>query len=219
MTNTTRKGTTSVDTLKLVQLGVLIAIMAIFHFTGIGYIKIGLIEMTIMLIPVIIGAIVLGKTAGGILGGVFGLTSFLQCFGTSAFGTFVMGVNPIGTFIFCFVPRILAGIIVAIVFDWLRKFDKTKFLSYGLAGIAGALSNTVLFIAFMMLFFGNDATFISTMKEWQLPIENFFAFVTAFVGVNGIIEAIVCFIVGSSVAKAVVKIVPSNRGRERVSLD
>ena len=46
---------------------------------------------------VVIGAIILGPTAGAILGGVFGITSFIQCFGISAFGTLLFGINPVLT--------------------------------------------------------------------------------------------------------------------------
>ena len=68
----------------MVQMAILIAIMIILAFTPLGYLKFGLIEITLMVIPVAVGAIVLGPLCGAILGGVFGLTSFIQCFGFSA---------------------------------------------------------------------------------------------------------------------------------------
>lgn len=73
-------------TRKLVQMAILIAVMLILAFTPLGYLKVGAIEITFMTIPVVVGAIILGPTAGAVLGGVFGLTSFIQCFGMSAFG-------------------------------------------------------------------------------------------------------------------------------------
>ena len=62
-----------------------------------------------MLVPVIVGAIVMGPAAGALLGGVFGLISFWECFGKSAFGVVLMGINPFLTFLVCVPTRILAG--------------------------------------------------------------------------------------------------------------
>lgn len=62
----------------MVQMAILIAIMIILAFTPLGYLKFGLIEITLMVIPVAVGAIVLGPLCGAILGGVFGITSLFS---------------------------------------------------------------------------------------------------------------------------------------------
>lgn len=191
----------------LAQLGVLTAILLIFEFTGIGMIKIGPVEMTIMMIPIIIGAISLGPAAGGILGGVFGLLSFYECFGKSVFGVLLFGINPWATAFMCIVPRILAGFLTGLIFSGLKKIDRTKLISFGIAGLSGALLNTLLFMGSLGIFFFGDPAFISAMQEWQMPTENFFALCVVLVGVNGVVEALVCFITGSAIAKAVVKFI------------
>lgn len=121
----------------LVQLSVLIAIMLLLELTGLGMIKTAGLEITIMLVPVIVGAIVMGPAAGALLGGVFGLISFWECFGKSAFGVVLMGINPFLTFLVCVPTRILAGWICGLVFQALRKVDKTRLLSFGAAGLSG----------------------------------------------------------------------------------
>ena len=68
----------------LVQLSVLIAIMLLLELTGLGMIKTAGLEITIMLVPVIVGAIVMGPAAGALLGGVFGLISFWECWEPSS---------------------------------------------------------------------------------------------------------------------------------------
>ena len=88
-------------TRKLVQMAILIAVMLILAFTPLGYLKVGAIEITFMTIPVVVGAIILGPAAGAVLGGVFGLTSFIQCFGMSAFGAALLNISPILTFLVC----------------------------------------------------------------------------------------------------------------------
>ncbi len=71
----------------LVEMALLVAIILLMAFTPIGYIKTAGLEITLIVIPVAVGAVTLGPAAGAILGGVFGITSFIQCFGMSAFGT------------------------------------------------------------------------------------------------------------------------------------
>ena len=103
-------------TRKLVQMAILIAVMLILAFTPLGYLKVGAIEITFMTIPVVVGAIILGPAAGAVLGGVFGLTSFIQCFGMSAFGAALLNISPILTFLVCMVPRILMGYLAGVIF-------------------------------------------------------------------------------------------------------
>ena len=104
-----------------------------------------------------------------------------------------MGINPIFTFLTCMVPRILTGLLVGLIFQGLQKIDKTRFLSYAGACLSGALLNTVLFMSCLMLFFWNTE-FIQEMSAGA----NVFAFVIAFVGINGVIEAISCCLIGTA---------------------
>ena len=50
-------------TLEMVQLAVLIAIMLILAFTPLGYLRIGPLAISLMTIPVVIGAMILGPQA------------------------------------------------------------------------------------------------------------------------------------------------------------
>ena len=99
----------AVSTGKMVRLAVLVAILLVMVYTPLGYLKAGPVSITFLMIPVAIASIIIGPGAGAFLGGVFGLTSFAQCFGADAFGTALLAINPILTFIMCMVPRILAG--------------------------------------------------------------------------------------------------------------
>ena len=158
--------------LKMVQMAILIAIMLILAFTPLGYLKFGLIEITLMVIPVAVGAIVLGPLCGAILGGVFGITSFIQCFGFSAFGAFVLGINPWLTFITCLVPRILCGWLSGLIFQALKKIDKTKIVSYVVASLSTALLNTIFFVGCVVLFFWNNDSFLTGMAESGMPLDS-----------------------------------------------
>ena len=86
-------------TLEMVQLAVLIAIMLILAFTPLGYLRIGPLAISLMTIPVVIGAMILGPAGGAVLGLVFGLTSFYQCFAGDPFGAALVAMNPFFTFL------------------------------------------------------------------------------------------------------------------------
>lgn len=193
--------------IQMAQLAILIAIMFIFAFSPLGYLKIGLIEITFMVLPVAIGAIILGPAAGAVLGAVFGLTSFIQCFGMSTFGVFLLSLNPILTFITCMVPRVLCGWFSGVLFRAMQKFDKTRVISYFVASLSTALLNTLFFMTAIVVFFWHNDSFIATMTEWKLPTDSLWIFLVTFVGLNGVVEAIANTVLGGAIAKAVSKAV------------
>lgn len=181
---------------RFTQLSILIALILIMGFTPLGYLKVGLVEISFLTIPVVIGAIVLGPLSGAILGGVFGITSFIQCFGMSAFGAQLLEINPILTAILCIIPRVLMGYLAGLIFVAIKKIDKHKLVSYAAASLSGALLNTILFVGGLVLLFGNSE-YIGSM----IGGRNVLAFGAAFVGINGIVEAIAATIVGAAVSK------------------
>jgi uncharacterized membrane protein len=101
----------------LVEMALLVAIILLMAFTPIGYIKTAGLEITLIVVPVAVGAVTLGPTAGAILGGVFGITSFIQCFGMSQFGALLLGINPFLTFLVCVPTRILMGWLTGLIYQ------------------------------------------------------------------------------------------------------
>ena len=182
----------------MVRLAVLTAILLLLEMTGLGLIKTPAgIEITTLQIPVLVGAIVMGPAAGGILGGVFGCISFWECFGKSWFGAQLLAISPVATFLTCVPTRILMGILCGLIFKALYRIDHTKVLSFGVAGLSGALLNTLFFMSVLLAsFFHTD--FIQGLAGGA----NVLAFAVAFVGVQGMVEAVACTVVGAAVAKA-----------------
>ncbi len=194
------KTITNQRTLTVVQLGLFTAIILLMAFTPLGYIKTAGLEITLLVVPVAVGAIVLGPMAGAVLGGIFGLTSFIQCFGASPFGAMLLGINPVGTFIVCVVARVLMGWLTGLIFLALKKGHHTRVISHAGASLIGPLLNTFFFMTLLLLFF-YKTEFIQGIAG-QLGTTNIFAFVLAFVGINGLVEAIACFVLGAAVSKA-----------------
>ncbi len=189
----------------MVQLAALIAILLILEGTGLGLIKTPGLEFTILQVPVIIGAIVMGPAAGGILGGVFGFISFWECFGKSVFGVTLLGINPVGTFITCVPTRILMGLLCGLIFQALYRIDKSKLVSFGIASLSGALLNTVFFMSSLIAFFYHT-DYIQGFVQY-FGSANPFLFVLAFVGFQGTMEAIICFVAGAAISKALYRVV------------
>ena len=188
-------------------MGILIAIMLLMSFTPIGYFKYGTVSISLLMIPVAIGAVALGPWAGAVLGGVFGITSFAQCFGGDAFGTFLMDINPFATFVMCIVARILAGLCAGLVAAAFRNRKKTlvRLVGYFVTGLSAALFNTLFFMGSLLLFFWNSQTFINAVNEWGFKTENILLFFFAFVGINCVFELIVTCIVTGAIGEALEK--------------
>lgn len=182
-------------TLWMVQMAILSAILIILAFTPLGYLKVGIVSITFMTIPVVIGAILLGPLSGAVLGGVFGITSFIQCFGMDVFGTTLLGINPVYTFILCMVPRILMGWLVGLIYQALARRDRSKTWSFAIASLSGAVINTVLFVGALILFFGSSA-YIRGFGENLLDI------LILLTGLNAAVEAVVCMVAGGAITKA-----------------
>ena len=172
-------------------------------FTPLGYIRTFGLEITLIVVPVTVGAVTLGPPAGAALGAVFGITSFLQCFGMSPFGTVLMGINPAATFIVCVVSRVLMGWLTGVLY---QAFKKAAFLSKAalvLANLIGPLLNTCFFMGTLVLFF-YQTDYIQGLAQ-SMGASGVIAFIVAFVGVNGAVEAAACFVAGSAISKALQK--------------
>ena len=113
----------------------------------------------------------------------------------------LLGIDPVFTFLVCVPTRILAGWLCGLTFQALHKLDKSNLWSFGAAGLIGALCNTVLFMTTLCLCFYNTE-FIQGFVQ-QMGSANPFLFVIAFVGINGLVEALVCLFTGAAIAKAV----------------
>ena len=182
---------------KLTVLAVLSAIVAIVSFIPLK--TMGL-EITFSMVPIAVGAILYGPAAGAILGGVFGIVSFLQCFGYSAFGAMLLSENLIFTFLVCVPTRILAGLITGFVSRVMQKGNKAvNELRFIVCSLIAPLLNTVLFMSTLVALFYNGETIQYFVN--LLGAANPFLFIITFVGVNGLVEIVSGFIVAYPVSR------------------
>ena len=189
-------------TLRMAQIALMVAIVLVMAFTPLGYFRTAGLEITLLMIPVTVGAIVLGPTAGAILGLTFGLTSFAIA-PSSTFGATLVNISVAKTFVVCVIARILAGWFAGFTF---KALDKLNFkFKFEVASLLGPLYNTLFFMSALVVFFYNT-DYIQSIAEF-FGAANPIAFVVAFVGLQGLVEAIVCFIISGIISKSVYKVV------------
>ncbi len=157
------------STIRMTQLALLIAIELIMAVTPLGYIMIPPISATLMHIPVIVGALVMGPKAGAALGTVFGLTSLWKAStqATSpvdlAFSPFVSG-KPIQSLIMCMGPRILLGVIAALLFKaFIKTFHGKERISIGLSAVLATICHTVMVLGLLAIFFSEFGMGVMTV--------------------------------------------------------
>lgn len=178
--------------------GVLAALICVVSFLPLR--TLGL-EITFSMVPVAVGACLFGPASGAVLGTVFGIVSFLQCFGYSVFGAVLLGINPFFTFLICVPTRALAGCLTGLIFKAVEKVDKTRTISYAVGSLVAPILNTLFFMTTLCLCFYNTE-FIQGFVD-GLGAANPFIFVILFVGINGLVEIIAGFIIAFPVSKAV----------------
>ena len=186
-----------ISTKNLVTTAILAALIIIFGAV-IGTIPIGPVGLTLMHIPVIIGAIVLGWKYGVFLGFIMGLVScliatFLPFTGAFIFSPFIplpgSDHGSILALVVCFVPRMLIGVLSPLSFEFLKKKFAKKHPAYGISAVIGSLTNTLLVILFIAIFFSKG--FLSIQPAGR----GVFIALLLMVLLNGLPEALVSFLV------------------------
>ena len=170
---------------ELTLLGLLTAILLVMSFTPLGYLNIGPLAISLNMIPVAMAAVAMGPLEGAILGGVFGITSFLQCLGiggVSQMGVILFDISPVLAFLQRFVPRVLAGLFAGLIYKGVRKLLGHTVASF-VTGFCAALLNTVLFMLALVLLFGN-----TEYLQGLIAGRNIIVFICAFVGINAVVE-------------------------------
>ena len=181
-------------TYRIVLLGMLAAIIIIqTSVPFLGYIPVGPLSLTIIQITVIITAIVLGPLDGAIIGGVWGLITFVRAFTspTSVLAP-ILFTNPLISVL----PRVLIGVVAGLLFYKVLRTRMADTVAMTIAGVLGSLTNTILVLGFAYLFVRE-----SYANAMNVSVENLLPAILAIVGTNGVPEAILSGIITPIIAK------------------
>ena len=138
-------------------------------------------NITLTLIPIVVGAAVYGIRTGAFLGGVFGVVVLVACiFGWDPGGNVLWNANPMLTAALCLVKGIAAGFMAGLFYSLFAK--KSRDLGVICAAIISPLVNTGIFCAAFVLFYHD------TLVEWAAgtPALSYMIFTLA--GINLLIE-------------------------------
>ena len=190
------------NTRRMAQLALFIAIIFVMRITGLTRIPIGPLYMTLSMIPIAIGAMLIGPAGGAVLGLVYGCTSLYDAItGASVMTGAFFQVSPVHTVLLCVGTRVLVGFLTGWLFRAVHKIDRTKTVSYFIGGLLAPVLNTVLFMGYIVLFFYRTE-FVQNMVV-KLGASGPLMLVVLMVGVQGLLEAAGGLVIGGAVTKAV----------------
>lgn len=179
-------------TVRLATAGILTAVVIVFQFIG-ASIKFGTFSVSLVLIPIVIGAALCGKGISTWLGLVFSVVVLL-----SGDAAAFLAIDPLGTVITVILKGSLAGFVGGFAFEMLKKVN--TYFAVIISAILVPLTNTGIFLIGCRLFF------FDTIKEWAvgLGFENAFTYmIVGLVGVNFIFELVINIVLSPSVVGAV----------------
>ena len=149
---------------EFVLLSLFVALIFLLGLTPLGLIPLGFCNVTLLCIPVAVGTMHMGWKKGLLLGLSFGATSFTSAMlHPSALVGTLMGANMVYMTIMTFLPRLCVPLVIWGVYTLLKK--KQKHIAVAVAAACGSLTNTVLYLGLMLLFYilcGIDNTAVLT---------------------------------------------------------
>lgn len=170
---------------RLVGTAILAALVIVLQFfvsipIGVSF------AITLTLVPIMIGAILFGPSAGAFLGALFGVVVSIQVV-TGAAGVFsftMFEMLPFITIFLCILKGAAAGWVSGIVYKALAKKERKK-LATILAAVACPVTNTGIFCIGLTLFY---KSLVDTSMA-QAGFANVFAFIfIGMIGLNFVVE-------------------------------
>lgn len=167
-------------TRKLTGIAIFTAIVVVLQLLG-SFIRFGPFSISLVLIPIVVGAAMYGVAAGAWLGFVFGLIVLL-----SGDAAAFLGVNAIGTIITVIAKGTLAGLCAGLVY---RALEKTNtYVAVIASAIVCPVVNTGVFLLGCLIFF------METISGWAaaagFPSAGTYMIV-GLVGLNFVFELLV----------------------------
>ncbi len=176
-------------TYKLVGTALLTAIVVVLQIVG-GAIKVGTFSISLVLMPIVVGAALFGIWSGAWLGLVFGV--MVMATGDAAL---FLAVNVPGTIITVLAKGILAGLAAGAVYKLLEK--KNKYVATLLASIASPVVNTGVFLIGCAVFF------MDTIKSGAGDAPVFKYMIVGLVGFNFILELAINLVLNPVIVRIV----------------
>ena len=185
-------------TFRIAILGILSAFIIIQTFVPfLGNIPIPPLNPTIIHITVIVAAFVLSTKDGMLVGLVWGLARMVKAYTLPASPLdLLLWTNPV----IAVVPRVMVGLVAGLIFHAFLKRKQEK-RGMVIAAVLGSLTNTVLVLGFIALFYGNEYA-----TALNVDPSNLLKVLAGIVATNGIGEAVAAGLIAPFIAKALMKV-------------
>ena len=137
---------------RMTGIALLMALVVVMQAIGSVIPPVSGFSISLVLIPIIMGAALYGPSAGALLGTTFGVVVFVNCVtGTDVGGHMVFQAGPV----LCFVVVIGKGALAGFASGWAYKLmaKKNGYLGMLFAAIVCPVVNTGTFVACMLLLF------------------------------------------------------------------
>ena len=139
---------------QLVLTALMIALMIVLQMTGIGLIRLGVINITFYCTVIAIGAMVLGLKSGLIQGFAFGTISLISAVqapsGLVAPLTSTAAGWPLIA-LMCYLPRLMVPVVAYSVYRLLNRDHRSIHICISVGAAAGSLCNTILYLGLLLL--------------------------------------------------------------------
>ncbi len=197
------------DTRWMVAVAMMAAIIILLANTPLGMIPLPVTKATTTHIPVILGAILLGPLAGGILGGVFGICSMLSNTFTPALTSFAFSpflsttglsgaVKAVWISVGC---RVLIGVVAGWLWIALSKGKVNEWASLSIVGFVGSMVNTVFVMGSIFVLFTQQYA-----QAKAVAMEAVSGLILGTVLMNGVPEALLAMVLVAAIGKALRKV-------------
>lgn len=188
--------------LYLTQLATLSAIVLFLQLAGIT-IRIGATPVSLVLLPITLGALLLGPAAGAWLGFLFGaeVLIVLGMMGADPFTATLFLEHPLLTSLLCLVKGTAAGLVPALIYRALK--DKHERIALFLAAASAPIANTGIFIL-------GSYTMMDTFEAnflGEMPMFYFLVIICA--GWNFIFEFLLNLVCSPILARVMAAILPA----------
>lgn len=180
------------QTVKLAMGGILTAVVVVLQLMG-SFIKFGPFSVSLVLVPIIVGAAMCGPYISTWLGLVFGVVVLL-----SGDAAAFLAIDIPGTIITVLLKGALCGLTAGLVFTACKKFN--TYLSVVLAAIICPITNTGIFLLGCRLFF------FDAISEWGAGAgftSTFTYMIVGLVGMNFVFELVTNIILCPAIVRIV----------------
>ena len=137
---------------RMTGIALLMALVVVMQTIGAAIPPVSGFSISLVLIPIVLGAALYGPSAGTLLGTTFGVVVFINCVtGADVGGHMVFQAGPF----LCFLVVIGKGALAGLASGWIYKLvaKRNGYLAMLFAAIICPVVNTGTFVACMLLFF------------------------------------------------------------------